>query len=391
MSRPPNPDQEPLKPSVRLTGRGAVLLIICLAGVMGGAYWNEVSAVTVGLTGILVTLAAWPVARLNLSGLSCERRVPECAFAGQLFPMDLVLRNGKRRMDTVGVEYEDGIAGPGERGLFAAWVPAAGEVVRSFSTRMLRRGTRHRLRSALTSSFPFGLWRGKLDLRDTLEMIIFPRAIPPRELEDPQDMAQLEADESESAKHDWLGDFHGIREFQPGDRLKLIHWPSTARSGKIMVREFDRRLPEKYLILFHSIRPGRARGEHGDSFEGAMELLCGLLQQCRDEGVPIELIASFRQWQRFPVPNPAFIEDALRLLAAARRTPESDAANLHRALATVETGARVFVLSDVPVKEWEDLVPPLPFAVTCLSVVDLRIKRPGLVLNTPRPAPAPVS
>ncbi len=33
--------------------------------------------------------------------------------------------------------------------------------------------------------------------------------------------------------------FHAIREYRTGDPLNLVHWPSTARHGRIMVKQFD--------------------------------------------------------------------------------------------------------------------------------------------------------
>ncbi|WP_456422275.1 DUF58 domain-containing protein [Thermococcus sp.] len=34
-------------------------------------------------------------------------------------------------------------------------------------------------------------------------------------------------------------EFHAIREYQPGDPLKIINWKATARAGRIMVNEFE--------------------------------------------------------------------------------------------------------------------------------------------------------
>ncbi len=34
-------------------------------------------------------------------------------------------------------------------------------------------------------------------------------------------------------------EFHAIREYQPGDPFKIINWKATARTGKIMVNEFE--------------------------------------------------------------------------------------------------------------------------------------------------------
>ncbi|HEX2747359.1 MAG TPA: DUF58 domain-containing protein [Verrucomicrobiales bacterium] len=364
----------------RLTGRGAGLLLLSLAVTVAGAVIPEPNAVRLGLLGMLLLPLTWPLARRNLKALRVERRIPESCFAGQLFSMDLTLVNDKPRMDSMAVELEDGIAGPAERGLTARWVRnRGGRVVRTLTTRLLRRGVNHRLRSMLTSTFPLGLWKSRQELRETVDVIVYPRPVTPRALEEATDAAMIDTDEAESSHRDWMGDFHGVRAFQPGDRLKLIHWPSTARSGgALMVRQFDRPLPEKYFVLFHSIPPERNTGDRGDGFESAMELLCGMIMYCRDHSIPMELAASFDDWRSIPVATPVQIEDALYLLAAARRNGERDPNNMVRALSGVDRHTRVFILSDVPVKDWEPMLPDFPFAITCLSVSDLRIKRPGL-------------
>jgi uncharacterized protein (DUF58 family) len=355
-------------------------LLLSLAVTVTGAVIPEPNAVRLGLLGMLLLPLTWPLARRNLRALRVERRVPESCFAGQLFSMDLDLVNDKPRLDSVAVELEDGIAGPAERGLTARWVRnKGGRVTRTLTTRLLRRGVSHRLRSMLTSTFPLGLWRSRQELRDTIDVIVYPRPVTPRTLEEATDAAMIDTDEAESSHRDWMGDFHGVRAFQPGDRLKLIHWASTARSnGALMVRQFDLPLPEKYFVIFHSIFPGRNTGDRSDGFESAMEMLCGLLMYCRDHSIPMELAASFEEWRSIPVCTPVQIEDALYLLAAARRNGERDPGNMVRALAGVDRHTRVFILSDVPVKDWEPMLPEFPFAITCLSVSDLRIKRPGL-------------
>lgn len=364
----------------RLTGRGAGLLLLSLAITVTGAVIPEPVAVRLGLLGMLLIPLTWPLARRNLHDLRVERRLPESCFAGQLFPMDLVLVNDKPRMDSFAVEVDDGIAGPAERGMSARWIRSGGgRVVRTLTTRLLRRGTRHRMKSLLTSSFPMGLWRSTRELREEAEVLVYPRPVTPRTLEEATDPAMIDTDEAESTHRDWMGDFHGVRAFQPGDRLKLIHWPSTARSpGGLMVRQFDRPLPEKYFVVFHSISATRQGGERADVFDSAMELLCGLLMYCRDQSIPLDLVASFHDWRAIPVATPLQIEDALYLLADARRNGERDARNMLRALSGVERHTRVFILSDASVKEWEPLLPELPFSVTCLSVSDLRIRRPGI-------------
>ncbi len=383
---PPFRQKAPLKESTRLTGRGAGLLLLSLVVTASGALIPEVNAVRIGLLGMMLLPLTWPLARRNLGGLRLERKLPETCFAGQLFDMNLDIINERLRLDAFAVDVECGIAGPAERGLSAAWVRSGGGLVRRrINTRLLRRGVTHRIRSVLTSTFPLGLWHSQREVRDILEVTVFPRPVTPRVLEEAVDASIIDVEEAESTHRHWSGDFHGLRAFQPGDRMKSVHWPSSARTGGMMVRQFDRPLPEKYFVVFHSIHPTRQPGEMGDAFESAMELLCGQICYCRDNAIPMDLVASFDHWRGFSVNTPAQIEDTMLLLAGARRAGERDAGNLLQALSSVERHTRVFILSDVSVKEWEPLLPPLPFEVTCFSVSDLRIRRPGLAFRKALP------
>jgi hypothetical protein len=46
-----------------------------------------------------------------------------------------------------------------------------------------------------------------------------------------------------------LGDFSGIRSYVPGDRLRLLYWPALARTGDLMVRDFEDSGPNKVHVV----------------------------------------------------------------------------------------------------------------------------------------------
>ena len=127
------PSSAPSQPAgqTRLTGRGLALLGLSLGAVVLGAVLPEPAAVQLGLLGLLLVAGAWPLAARNLSGLRVTRTCPDTAFAGQLFPYTLTLENEAQR-PARGVELEDSIAGPAERGMDALLVPAGGKSSRSF-------------------------------------------------------------------------------------------------------------------------------------------------------------------------------------------------------------------------------------------------------------------
>ena len=74
--------------------------------------------------------------------------------------------------------------------------------------------------------------------------------------------------------------FHTLREYVPGDDRRHVHWRSTARLGRLMVRQFlDTRRSELALIL--STSPGDYTSE--DEFELAVSVVGSLGRNAASE------------------------------------------------------------------------------------------------------------
>lgn len=62
--------------------------------------------------------------------------------------------------------------------------------------------------------------------------------------------AAIEAEDSQpSPDGELTNDLLQLREYQPGDRMKDIHWKMTAKTDELMVKEYDRARDLYYLIL----------------------------------------------------------------------------------------------------------------------------------------------
>lgn len=359
-------------------------MAVSVVAVICGFVMAEPGLVQLGLLGLLILGGSQLWAGRNLRHLTFIRTTPECAFASRPFPLKLTIANGRRHLDAFAVEFEDSVAGAVEKGLHVDWLPAGDSASREIHSRINVRGTHHRAHTAFESQFPFGLWKSRVALEGNLEMMVFPRPVPPRMLEDTEVLTWLDQDAVESELTDWDGDFHGLREFQPGDRMKLIHWPTSARSRNLVVRQFDRRRPSRITLIFHSIRPD-AKPQPGSVFESSMELLCGLLLFFRERGTPLDMIASFNQWRTLQVDTEGQLDVALRTLAVAKRSTERTCEALNAALSGLQAEHRVIVFSDVPLKEWECEMPELPCVTICLSTEEIYIRQP---LRTPlKPIP----
>ncbi|GAB3603085.1 DUF58 domain-containing protein [Microbacterium aureliae] len=74
--------------------------------------------------------------------------------------------------------------------------------------------------------------------------------------------------------------FHALREYQPGDDLRHVHWKSTARTGAVMVRQYEE-TRRSHFVLALSCNPAEYAGD--DEFELAISAAGSLgLRAVRD-------------------------------------------------------------------------------------------------------------
>ena len=58
-------------------------------------------------------------------------------------------------------------------------------------------------------------------------------------------------------------DFHGVREYQPGDELRHVHWRTTARTGTLSVAEYAQGASRDAVIALDLSRAAYARPGRG--------------------------------------------------------------------------------------------------------------------------------
>lgn len=346
---------------------------VIAAGLIGaGIWWHEVALVHIGLFLAVLLGAAWWLARRNLEGIEAERSAPGSAFVGEWIPVEVRLRAPDKTGGAWGVEMADELLGFLGEGMAARRL-RPGEVLEfKGQTRLRKRGLRPLFRWELSSTFPAGLWKTGVSGWHSVPITVFPRAVTPVDLDDPRAVLDDEDGALWQPKPDWGGDFLGIRDFQPGDPLKHIHWPASARSQRLVVREFDQRLPASHALFFHSWQPEGHR-RMADAFEAALELLTGLILRCTGGGVPVVLSADFLGWRTIRLDSARAIGETLALLAAAKWSISRDIGPLNGSLKTVPAESHIFIVSDTPVRHWQQLIEaPRQVTVTCLSVGELR-------------------
>jgi uncharacterized protein (DUF58 family) len=112
---------------------------------------------------------------------------------------------------------------------------------------------------------------------------VYPRVLPIRRLPTGQ-LRHLEGPSSDTSPQGNIT-FHRLREYIPGDDLRLVHWRSSARAGHLLVKHnVDTSQP--YTVVLFDLRPSLYTEE---SFEQAVDVAASVLTASAVNKAPVEL------------------------------------------------------------------------------------------------------
>lgn len=90
----------------------------------------------------------------------------------------------------------------------------------------------------LATGDPLGLWRFERHIPTTSTMVVYPATVDLPGFEPP--VGRLTGgDALHRRTHFVTTNVSGVREYAPGDSFNRIHWASTARTGRLMVKQFE--------------------------------------------------------------------------------------------------------------------------------------------------------
>ena len=221
-----------------------------------------------------------PLPWLAMRGLSARRTVEaRGGGASDLFEDDTVgiaieLRNTSLLPKSlITVRERCPLAAPDEQeqGFLIAGLGPGGRISADYELVCYRRGVFSFEPLNVETSAPYGLFRARRTLEAPLEVTVYPKVLPMGTTFNP---GYLQGHTPDNSPPVTSGEFRGSREFQRGDRLRNIHWRNTARSGRLMVKEFDRTPQGEVRLAFN---PGFESGEGRDTtLEYAVKIAAGV-------------------------------------------------------------------------------------------------------------------
>jgi uncharacterized protein (DUF58 family) len=236
---------------------GAVFMVMA-ALATNAPNLHYMAAVTVA-----VPIVAYVACRLGLRDIECARRVPKRAFEGSEFTILLQLRN-RSRLPKFSLRILDALpewlVSDSSPSFAARTVWPGWPVEFSYQARAEKRGV-FRLGPAMAlASDPLGLFQAEKALQDQAELVVYPTPVrldaAPRA--GGSAFGTVEAERPAATGRGF--EFATIRDYQPGDEQKRIHWKSTARLGRLAVVEYDQALARDVAICLDA-RAGTDLGQ----------------------------------------------------------------------------------------------------------------------------------
>lgn len=272
------------------------------------------------LAALLSTMVISGIAsRLSIGDVSVSLRFPDHIFAGDPTQLEVTLNNQKKLWPSFSVavaatEQKDRQAlqkksrqNPTTRVLgdlahFAILPPrskAKARVTHTFE----RRGIYPVNGFVIRTRFPFGFVERQRFVDASGEIIVYPR---PQVLDDFYHLLPLTHGKMESELKGSGSDLYAIRQYMPADHPRYVDWKATAKTAKLMVREYTRDDDWRVTIALDTFDPqfsGTESNEksdlaedhpelikRGEKFEKAVTFAAGLLTHFLDEGAEVRLI-----------------------------------------------------------------------------------------------------
>ena len=164
-------------------------------------------------------------------------------------------------------------------------VPARGQTVSAYRLTLHRRG-RYRFGPLRVSTrFPLALVRGQFTLSARAECLVIPRIgrlLPEwNRLLD----AELAGDRRRHPQRGHAeGDYYGLRPWQSGDSLRWVHWRTTAKLGRPVVRQFERRRSRDVALVLDPWQPASPSPEDAGRMELAVSLTATVVNDVTGQG-----------------------------------------------------------------------------------------------------------
>jgi len=238
----------------------ALLLLLLLIGSIN--YANNLGFLLtffLSSLGLVTMVHTWR----NLSGLQLRSGRIDPIFSGQTAAFPFYVEScGRRTHPDIELLY-------GDLAIDACDVGPEQENRLSLELTLHTRGHFALEQCIIRTRYPLALFRAWAYLQPDTHCLVYPKPLSWRQKESAD--SQTEPVDGRVRKDSSGCDFHGLREYRPGDPLKAIHWKSYAKGLDLMTREFETPVSSDYWLAWDDAPGPDAESRLGQLCYAALE------------------------------------------------------------------------------------------------------------------------
>ncbi len=166
-------------------------------------------------------------------------------------------------------------------------------------------------------------------------------------------------------------EFFGIREYKQGDPIKRIHWPSTARHNKLIVKQFQNQNFAKATIIF-DLEKDKNFGQAKDSIaEYTIRIAASVANYLTSRNIPVKIMAHTGEIVNMPFNRGAeHLDDILKFLAGAQVESRVSLAEIFEDFSRYISNENTLIVITLD-KDWQELPASLPLDKRNISIIPL--------------------
>jgi uncharacterized protein (DUF58 family) len=244
---------------------------------------------------LVIPLVAFIASRFSLRRVRLSRRCPARVFEGERFSADLVLENSGR-LPRFFIRASDEMpewvrAHPSSDFLVPTVWPGV-TISLNYEAEPMKRGVFTWPGLRLGATDPCGIFGCHRRIAGQQELVVLPAPIP-FEAEQFAGVRSLMGLETQHVGLAGRGlEFFGVREYQPGDEQRRIHWRSTARLSRLAVVEDQQTVAGDVEILL-DLKAGSDVGIGKDTtLEYAVKIAASLARFATNSGASSALVCA---------------------------------------------------------------------------------------------------
>ena len=201
-------------------------------------------------------IASGILSELMLRHVRITRTFPKHIFAHQPALVVVTLANRKKYISSFSLLLEDLSQGKNMTNpQYALKIPAQQSVTITYPLTFTRRGLHRPGKIRLSTRYPFGFFHKSATYVETEDDILVYPAIEKLQASEIPNLSVYAGEFESSRKGDGV-EIHGVREYVRGDHHARIHWKSTAKLAKLMLKEFDDTQRKRISLVLDLTRPG---------------------------------------------------------------------------------------------------------------------------------------